>query len=254
MQGYPFVWGIVCFSVVTLPQWLESVWSLFKEKPMFQELKSFVLDLGFSDMSGFWISVPVGLLMFGLLFWRQRESKNLNGVNQLRINFSRTENASFYQVGHIEAGDDLIYYELHRACIESSVVMANIRVTLEFIEPCPLDLRGKLPLSLHVQHDDTDKQRTFDLGKNDKKYIDVIQRRYSLNDRSGRLVICHIQPGVTTDISDDQAYELTIKAKSDDYEDSRIFSINVKPDHTRQTIDGKGLFMEMLDDQDATRS
>jgi len=90
-------------------------------------------------------------------------------ASEIKIAFSPTASSSFYQADSIEMNNDLIYYELYRVSIQNKSAMANIRVTLEFIEPYPPQLRGKFPLALHLQHDITDAQKTFNLGANDEK-------------------------------------------------------------------------------------
>jgi hypothetical protein len=124
--------------------------------------------------------------------------------------------------------------------------MPEVRISLESLQPCPFHLSGKFPLALHLQHDATDSQKIFKLGKNDEKYVDIIQRRFSMNTKSWRLVICHIETGIETDIPDEQNYELTIKVRSDEDEDTKKFSAGVEPDKSRERLYGKGLFMREI--------
>jgi hypothetical protein len=67
-QKYPLEYAGICFFVGTLPQWIASVWSLWSSEPLAYKLSG-GLNMSFPELSGYWISIPIGLLMFGYLLY-----------------------------------------------------------------------------------------------------------------------------------------------------------------------------------------
>ena len=55
------------FLIITAPQWISAVWSFFSSEPLFQWLlKHNIPHLAFSP---WWITAPIGGLMFAVVLW-----------------------------------------------------------------------------------------------------------------------------------------------------------------------------------------
>ena len=63
IKNRPIAWTVFSIAVISFPQWVGSIWSLFKEEPLvpFIVAKTGLKMPGFSP---YWITVPLGILMF----------------------------------------------------------------------------------------------------------------------------------------------------------------------------------------------
>ncbi|HUK55100.1 MAG TPA: hypothetical protein VLY20_00385, partial [Nitrospiria bacterium] len=71
---HPVLWTSFSFLFIFLPQWLASVWSLFSPDPLVKIIYSKV-GLTMPTFSSYWISIPIGFLMFGYLIYEQHFRK-----------------------------------------------------------------------------------------------------------------------------------------------------------------------------------
>lgn len=72
---HPWLWAAVCFVVVSFPQWFSATWSLWSSEPFPVVLRRQRWSSAIPHVSAWWISVPSGLVLFGLIFWRSRKSR-----------------------------------------------------------------------------------------------------------------------------------------------------------------------------------
>ena len=83
---HPVVVTIMSVLVVSLPQWIESVWSIFSSEPLAVVLRrSIVMPL----FSAYWITVPCGLLMFAVLLIELRKSREVERRTQIIASVSQ---------------------------------------------------------------------------------------------------------------------------------------------------------------------
>ena len=75
---HPVVWTIICFFVSSFPQWFASVWSLYTSQPFIPWAKENV-GIVMPTISALWITVPLGLLMFGFLLYDRYFIPSANG-------------------------------------------------------------------------------------------------------------------------------------------------------------------------------
>ena len=75
-RSNPILWTVLSFFVIALPQWFESIWSLFYEKPFATVLRNWMGDTMMPSFSPYWITIPIGLLMFGLTIFELRKSRS----------------------------------------------------------------------------------------------------------------------------------------------------------------------------------
>ena len=73
----PILRTALSFLVIALPQWFESMWSLFYEKPFATVLRNRMGDTMMPSFSPYWITIPIGLLMFGLTIFELRRSRSV---------------------------------------------------------------------------------------------------------------------------------------------------------------------------------
>lgn len=64
IKKHPWVWSTLSFITLTFPQWFASVWSLFFNQPAFQFLQKRFGHLTISKFSPYFITIPLGVLMF----------------------------------------------------------------------------------------------------------------------------------------------------------------------------------------------
>jgi hypothetical protein len=77
-----FLLGAAGFVILTLPQWISSVWSLFSSEPIIPVAQKFLKEKGVPDLHFQWIADVIG---FGLLLWtafgRRDNSSQGNRLN-----------------------------------------------------------------------------------------------------------------------------------------------------------------------------
>lgn len=68
MVAHPWRWGITSFIFFTLPSAVSGAWSLYSNEPLFSVLNGTfkVMDISFSP---YWITTPLGFLMFAYLIY-----------------------------------------------------------------------------------------------------------------------------------------------------------------------------------------
>jgi hypothetical protein len=81
IERHPLLATLTSFAVLTIPQWVASVWALFSSEPLIPWLvKHDIPHLGFS---AWWITIPTGLFMFAVVIWLNRRKVNQHsGPNQ----------------------------------------------------------------------------------------------------------------------------------------------------------------------------
>lgn len=80
IRSHPFSFTVICFLVIDLPEWVASIWSLFSSEPLAQIISRNWIGLGMPEFSPYWITIPLGLFMFAVLFWQLKK----NGVKDVR--------------------------------------------------------------------------------------------------------------------------------------------------------------------------
>ena len=72
---------ILCFLFISLPKWAGAIWALFSAQPLIPVLWAKLGNPLMPTFSALWITIPLGLIVLGLIFWQTRK----NRVNQLKV-------------------------------------------------------------------------------------------------------------------------------------------------------------------------
>lgn len=138
LQKHPWMGATFTFVVVTLPGWLSSVWSLFADEPLaiVVRRKAEALDLG--TFSPYWITVPLGLVFYGVLFYfiRRRRVFAFNysyglALTGLHLGYDKDAKPPAVQIGLVLANamDVPIKYEVESYDV---IVDGRTNVKLDF--------------------------------------------------------------------------------------------------------------------------
>jgi hypothetical protein len=107
------------------------------------------------------------------------------------------------------------YWRLIRLAVtnlSNAISIEHVEVKLTNIEPCPNELAGHLPLSLHFMHDNHQPyQQWKDLNPGLREYIDVVSWRWNRGEGVPRFRVEHIVHGVDGWFSIGN-YKITIQA------------------------------------------
>jgi len=73
-KKHPYWWFCLCMAIIGFPQWFQSVWSLFRTDAPIPIIRDWLktMHMPLPEFSGYWVTVPLGLMMFGLLLYELR--------------------------------------------------------------------------------------------------------------------------------------------------------------------------------------
>jgi hypothetical protein len=82
IQRHQLLASVLIFAFITAPQWLASVWALFSSEPFVSWLMRH--DVPHFRFSSWWITAPVGAVMFLIVVWigRRRETLVTNPIKK----------------------------------------------------------------------------------------------------------------------------------------------------------------------------
>ena len=72
---HPLVTFVFTIAVFSLPQWFQSIWSLFFSNPPVPAIFKYWKENDMPTFSPYWITVPLGLVMFAYLIYEIKKSK-----------------------------------------------------------------------------------------------------------------------------------------------------------------------------------
>lgn len=75
-ERHPFWSTVFAFVVVSFPEWLSSVWGLFKSEPLAMVVHRRFIAMNLPQFSPYFITIPIGLVMFSFIVYciiRQRK-------------------------------------------------------------------------------------------------------------------------------------------------------------------------------------
>ena len=74
---HPIWWAIGSVGVISVPQWFSAVWALFSPQPAVPTIWGALRRIGITlpAFSAYWITVPLGCLMFGWLMLELKKQK-----------------------------------------------------------------------------------------------------------------------------------------------------------------------------------
>jgi hypothetical protein len=73
---------VISFVIITLPQLSNAVWGLFSSEPLFPWLHRWAMGAMIPRFSPYWVTVPVGLAMFGITVYQ------VNRMNAFSLEYS----------------------------------------------------------------------------------------------------------------------------------------------------------------------
>jgi hypothetical protein len=174
-EKHPIVWTCLCVGTVGLPQWLSGTWALFSDEPLAVAVARSIKvnDIPFSP---YWITVPIGLVMFGYLAYvlnrprsiskpeiDQQIAKSRDITEQARsflkirarqqpllkieYKFEEIPHEGFFNWFTNAQGKNIQRYKIRIRNV-SSVPVNDVEVKLETIERLEDEMCGIKPISL----------------------------------------------------------------------------------------------------------
>jgi hypothetical protein len=70
VRKHPLWWAASTFAFVSFPQWVQSIWGLWSADPLAPLIIAKLNAMDIPTFSAYWITLPVGLVMF-FLIWRE---------------------------------------------------------------------------------------------------------------------------------------------------------------------------------------
>lgn len=82
-KKYPYLWALLCLLIVGFPQWFQSVWSLFRTDAPIPIVRDWLktMHMTIPEFSGYWVTVPLGLIMFGWLVYELRLQRTVPTIS-----------------------------------------------------------------------------------------------------------------------------------------------------------------------------
>lgn len=168
IEKHPYISFLVTFAFITLPQYIESIWSLFTDKPLVPTVYKWFGSARLPEVSMSWlniITIPIGIIMFLIIFRSQKKQnkppikfeytvKEKPSNYPIKIEF---ENANEFLFQGEDYGEGLNAYQLwiYRIKLENTtsksikeVQVDLIKITDEKTNKIPSEFQGNTPYSL----------------------------------------------------------------------------------------------------------